>query len=264
MDAIPRLNRAFSDSEWKEAWQFAPKVPKLVRQLDSGQRCSVRESLHRAAYFVGGKLHDVGFSVFNNGGQPLLRRDREGWSDEILFHAPTTSIAGVYCPASIEILVQLHALRDIRQKYSRSFAMVPAFVASANLGQFETPPCRILWNLEDHENVEVIADMLYRQGLDWIEDLCDPVRLEDRAMSHRLPLVDDVTALEMVLSVGGRHAAARVMEEWLDEPGLGDSLREELRRLAKVVGPVYRGDSPGQNLAVICVCYDLLRSSQRR
>lgn len=257
MVEIPNRIRAYDDAQWREAWNYVPRVPRIVRDIEHSTRTSPLDSLFRAAYFVAGKLHDEGFSLFQNGGQPLLKRHREEWVDEILFHIPPTA-APYYCPAAVEIMVSYEGLRSIRAKYCRSSTMVPTCVASVNIGAFDLPPCRLLWNLEDQTGVEDIAGFLHGPALNWIEELTDPLALEDKVVGRRLPNVDDVTGLELVMALGGKHSAARVIREWKDDPELGPALSRQLRELAHTFGPVYRGEDVEQNIAVMCVCYDLL------
>jgi len=264
VEAIPGLIRAYNEDQWREAWTYTPKLSKLVRQIETGHRCSHRESLYRAAYFVAGRLYDEGFSLFQNGGQPLLKRQREAWTDEILFHSPNTGAPGFFSPVSVEIIVSLDSMRAVREKYCRSCAMVPAFVASANVGQFEIPPSKILWNLENEACYEEIATLVYESGLAWIEELSDPVGIEDKVIAHCLPNVDDTTGLEMVLALGGRNSAARVVRTWRQEPVVGARIDQHLHELSRTFGPVYRGEDSEQNLAVLCVCYDLLGPQRRR
>jgi len=257
VDEIPSRIRAYDDAQWQEAWSYVPKVPRIVRDIEHGARTSPRDSLFRAAYFVAGKLHDDGFSLFQNGGQPLLKRHREEWIDEILFHVPPTA-APYYSPVSVEMMVSFEGLRPIRAKYCRSSTMVPTCVATVNLGAFEMPPCRMLWNVEDQACVEDIARNIHGAAMDWVEALTDPLALEDKVVGRRLDNVDDVTGLELVMALGGRHSAARVIREWKNDPELGPVLARRLRELAGIFGPVYRGDDCEQNIAVMCVCYDLL------
>lgn len=264
MEAIPDRIVAYSDAEWRTAWAFTPQVSKISRQIGSPSHHSHRETLMRAAYFVAGRLQGEGFSLFQNGGQPLLQRRRDEWIEEILFHAPPTGVAGFYSPVSVELLLSLQSLPPVRQKYSRSAALVPAFVAKANLGELDDMPCRILWNVERHESIEEIAKRMFLEGLSWIDNLSDPFSLEDKVMAHALPLVDDVTGLEMVLAMFGRHAAARTVRAWQQDPETGPKLERQLEELGRTFGPVYRSEDPGQNLAVIAVTYDLLSSNRRR
>jgi hypothetical protein len=264
VEAIPDRIVAYSNAEWHAAWNYAPRIPRIARQIGPPSRHSNREALMRAAYFVAGRLQGEGFSLFQNGGQPLLQRRRQEWVEEILFHAPPTGVSGFYSPVSVELLLSLQSLPAIRQKYSRSVTLVPAFVAKANLGELDEPRCRILWNVERHECIEEIAERVYRAGLDWIDDLSDPILLEDKVLAHSLPLVDDVTGLEMLLAMCGRHAASRTVRAWQRDPETGPMLERRLEELGKSFGPVYRGEDPGQNLAVIAVTYDLLPKNRRR
>ena len=211
----------------------------------------------RAAYFAAGKLQDEDFHIISNGGQPLLRRQRGDWSDEILFHAPPYGIDGHYSPVSVEVMVSFEPLREVRAKYSRSLTSVPAFVAKANLGQFLEEPSRTIWNVAFEESVQDIALVLHRNALGWIEELCDPISLEDRVVAGSLPFVDDATGLELVLARGGTTGARQVVREWSKDPIRGRLLENELKRLSTQFGPVYRCEDVGSNIAVLCVCYDL-------
>lgn len=257
VDGIPRILQAKTDAEWQAAWNFAPKVSKIVRQLSHSSKSSHRERLDRAAYFAAGKLYDEDFHLFGNGGQPLLKRQREEWLDEVLFHAPPHHIAGEYSPVTVEVMVSFEPLRQIRAKISRSCSMVPPFLAKANLGQFELEPVQKIWNLEHEQSIVEIGTALSGPCLRWIEELCDPLSLEDRAITGTLPLVDDATALELVLASGGKNAARRVIKEWRADPFRGPKLDIAHRRLSSKFGPVYRGDDPLMNIAVLAICFDL-------
>jgi len=257
VESIPRKIDAYSSAEWSAAWSFAPHVPKFMRQLGIGPRGSHREALIRAAYFAAGKLHDEDFHLFTNGGQPILKRQRGDWFDEILFHAPPYDVDGHYSPVSVEILVSFEPLKEIRVKYSRSYTSVPPFVAKANIGQLLEEPALTIWNVAYQESVHEIATLLHRQGLEWIDELCDPLSLEDRVIAGTLPFVDDATGLELVLALGGKLGARRVVDEWRQDPFRGPALEKEFKRLSNQFGPVYRGEDVGSNIAVLCVCYDL-------
>lgn len=257
VDAIPRIIQATTDAEWQAAWSFVPRIPKLVRQLGRNHGCSHREALDKAAYFAAGKLYDEDFHLFSNGGQPLLKRQRGEWFDEILFHAPPHCLPGEYSPATVEVMVSFEPLREIRSKISRSCSMVPPFLAKANLGMLQFLPVRTIWNLAHEESIVEIGNLLSGPCLRWIEELCDPLTLEDRAAAGTLPFVDDATALELVLASGGKNAARRVIEEWRADPFRGPKLEAEVSRLSRRFGPVYRSDEVGTNVAVLCICFDL-------
>ncbi|MBC8064707.1 MAG: hypothetical protein H7Y17_07740 [Chlorobia bacterium] len=260
MDAVPQLIRANTEAEWQAAWNYAPQVPKLIRQLAGSPKCSHRESLMRAAYFACGKLHSEDFHMFANGGQPLLKRQRGAWLDEIIFHCPPHQVPGQYSPVSVEIMMSFEPLREVRAKFSRSCAMVSTFLASVNIGEFMTPSARTIWNIESDGSTVKIANLLFSEGLDWIEDICNPVTLEDRVIAGTLPHVDDFTSLELVLAVGGRAGARRVVDEWKRDPLRGPNLERSMRKLSSQFGPVYRGDDMSTNTSVLCICYDLWTS----
>lgn len=251
------LNRAYTDAEWRAAWEYSPRLSRLERQLMSSARHDCQESVYRAAYFAAGMLHDEGFSLLHNGGTPLLRRHRDQWIDEVLFRSPLTGVSGHYSPVSVEILVSLRTLCDVRAQYSRSVIQTSPFVASANLGELELPSCHILWNVEHPPAVEQIATRLRHDGLNWLEILADPVGIEDRVIARSLPLVDDVTGLEMVLAVGGKWSAKRVMDAWLEDPTMSRRIGQARTRLSRTFGPVYRSDDADMNLAIIGVRLDL-------
>lgn len=251
------LIRAYTEAEWRTALEYSPRLSRLERQLMSSSRTDCQESVYRAAYFAAGMLHEEGFSLLHNGGTPLLRRHRDQWIDEVLFRAPLTGVAGHYSPVSVEILVSLRTLCDVRAQYSRSVIQTSPFVASANLGELEPSPCHILWNVEHPPAVEHIATRLRHDGLNWLEILADPVGLEDRVISRSLPLVDDVAGLEMVLAVGGKWSAKRVMDAWLEDPVMNRRIGRARTRLSRTFGPVYRSDDADMNLAIIGVRMDL-------
>lgn len=257
MEAVPQLIRANTDAEWQAAWRFVPQVPKLIRQLASSPKCSHRESLMRAAYFASGKLNSEDFHIFANGGQPLLKRQRGAWLDEIIFHCPPHQVPGQYSPVSVEIMMSFEPLREVRAKFSRSCAMVSTFLASANIGELMNPPAKTIWNLEFDGSTVEIARLLFSEGLDWIEDICNPVTLEDRVIAGTLPHVDDFTGLELLLALGGRSGARRVVDEWRRDPARGPRLEHSLQKLGRRFGPVYRCEDIETNIAVLCVCYDL-------
>lgn len=257
VEAIPRVIQAETEAEWQAAWHYVPKVPKFIRQLGKNHRGSHREALDKAAYFAAGKLYDEDFHLFSNGGQPLLKRQRGEWFDEILFHAPPNCIPGEYSPVTVEVIVSFEPLREIRSKISRSCSMVPPFLAKANLGQLQVNPARTIWNLDAESSIAEIGTLLSGPCLRWMDELCDPISLEDRAIEGSLPFVDDATALELVLASGGRNAAKRVIAEWRADPFRGPKLEAEVARLSRRFGPVYRSDEVGTNIAVLCICFDL-------
>lgn len=253
VDGLPSKILAHTAAEWQEAWKYVPQVSKVVRQINHGQR----DSLAQAAYFVAGKLHDDDFHLFANGGQPLLKRQRDGWLDEILFHPAPTSIPGFYCPVAVDVLVSFEPLREIRTKVCRSYSMVPAFLAKVDVGELSSAGVKTLWNLEPHEMVVEIADLLHNEALEWLEELCDPVTLEDRVIDGRMPFLKDAEGLELVLAMGGKLAARRVINAWREDPFRGPSLVRKVENLSRQFGPVYRGEDPEMNIAVLCICYDL-------
>ncbi len=258
MELVPKRFDSDTLADWRAAWEFRPNLPKVVQQLSKVRNKSVVESVMRAAYFAAGKLHDDDFHLFSNGGQPLLKRQRETWLDEVLFHSPPTGVLGHYCPAAIELIVHFEPLRDIRAKVSRSSTMVPATVARVNIGQLRANSMKALWNLEYEESITEIGNLLSVEGLAWIDDLCDPISLEDRVIAGTLPFVDDATGLELVLATGRKLGARRVVDAWRGDPVRGPRLERALNRLSRQFGPVYREDDTWGNVAVLCISYDLL------
>ena len=258
MDSAPERLEAANESDWESLWRHVPQVPKLVRQLGGESKLDPSERLDRAAYFVAGKLEDEDFHLFANAGQPLLKRQRDAWFDEILFHVPCTAIPGFYCPVSVEVLVSFEPLRELRAKISSSYSMVPPFVAKANIGQFLMPPRKILWNLEFDSSLSQIGGLIEDVGLKWIDRLCDPISLEANVIAGDLPFVSDSIGLELVLATGGRNAARRVIETWLDSEDRGPILKQELQRMQKRLGPAYRTGESNTDLAVIAVAFDLI------
>ena len=257
MDAVPAKLESRTEAEWSQHWRFVPSVPKVVRQL-AGHQTPPAERLNRAAYFIAGKLEDEDFHLFANAGQPLLKRQRDAWFDEILFHIPPTAVPGCYCPTSIEAMVSFEPLREIRTKISRSYSMVPAFVAKVNIGQFSEPPVDLIWNLEHEGNLTAIGNLLIAGALDWMDQLCNPITLEEQVIQGTLPHVSDSTGLEIVLATGGRHAARQVLKAWMDDPVRSSLIRNEITRLTRHMGPVYRSGEDYTDIAVLTVAFDLL------
>jgi hypothetical protein len=254
MELTQDCYRAYTAAEWQAVWGAIPKPDSRERHLKSP---TPYDRVVEAAVSAGERLRWAGFTHLTNGGLPLLKRYRGPWIDEILFHAPTTGQTGSYAPVSIEIIVSLRELEAVRVKYSRSCMMVSPLVAVANLGDFELPPSHILWNVERESSRVEIARRLGTDALDWLEALADPVVLEDRVASRTLPLVDDVTGLEMVLALGGRNAARRIVKDWWADSELAPRLRTAKERLSHHLGPVYRGEDPDLNLGSLCLCFDL-------
>jgi hypothetical protein len=252
VDGLPSKILAHTAAEWQQVWNYVPKVSRVVRQISGGHR----DALAQAAYFVAGKLYDEDFHLFANGGQPLLKRQRDSWFDEILFHPGPTSVPGFYCPVAVELLVSFEPLREIRSKVSRSSSMVPAFLAKADIGELGIG-ARTLWNVEQHDAVVEMADILHKRGLLWLEELSDPLMLEDRVIDGTLRYVDDAVGLELVLALGGKLAARRVVSAWQEDPFRGPGLMRGIEKLSRQFGPVYRSDDTGLNIAVLCICYDL-------
>lgn len=251
--------RAYTTAEWQAAWNGVPEVSVSDRGV---KHPAPYDRVVEAAELAGEGLRWAGFTHLTNGGLPLLKRYRGPWIDEILFHAPVTGVAGLYAPVSIEIIVSLRDLESIRTKYSRSCMMVSPLVAVANLGDYEMPPSHILWNVEHESSRSEIARRLATDALDWIETLADPVILEDRVAARSLPLVDDVTGLEMVLALGGRNAARRIVREWWNDPELAPRLQAAKAKLTQQLGPVYRGEDATLNLGSLCLCFDLWPTPQ--
>lgn len=250
---LPSKILAHTAAEWQQAWSYAPRISRMVRQLTAVHG----DCLTQAAYFAAGKLYDEDFHLFINGGQPLLKRQRGGWMEEILFHPAPGSVAGCYCPVAVELMVSFEPIREIRSKISRCYCMVPAFVAKVNLGELGPDAAKVLWNVARDESTVAIGNLLHEKGLKWLDSLSDPASLEERVIHRQMPFVDDATGLELVLALRGRLAAQRVVEAWWTDEECGAILDRTMMRLCRQFGPVYRGEDENMNIVVLCMSYDL-------
>jgi hypothetical protein len=74
-------------------------------------------------------------------------------------------------------------------------------IASGDLGELFDPPKRLIWYAEAGiETAELISRTLVETALPWMEIFHSPLSLKGKLYSRSLPLVDDCTALELLLS----------------------------------------------------------------
>lgn len=242
-------HRAWGEQEWQALWSRRAPDIRIAKELLSGDH-DVDSLVRDACNFLGGMAYGSKFRLFHNGGVPLLERRRGPWTEEIIFRSPTSGRAGVWAPLTMHIHLSCDDFFEVRQRYWSVLTKPPRVVATGNVGQTESPPCWILWNLAAGSPVEPVsetmADHLMRHAIPWFEGFANPARMRRKLFDEGIPLLDPITALEWCLYEFGTGEANAYLHEVLAHDEL---LRDSVVRLFERIDPNYLEGGPNLPLA---------------
>jgi hypothetical protein len=237
--------------DWERAWSTSVGLP---------FRRTSQELLQRSAYYLAGSLGRTGFSYFANGGNPLLERRWGDRTEEILIRG------GGYDPRtrSMQIRLVIHmsdpAVRKIREVYWWAGGKVPHGVATGDAGELDLPPCRIIWSF--NSETSTLADMstvLLENVVPWFDRFDSCEEIQDALLGPGIPLVDEQTAVEILLAYGNRKAAKGYLESQVFRgSSISTAFWEEFRRIGEVRVPSFDRATPSHRLAHLARRYRLV------
>jgi hypothetical protein len=184
-----------SSSQWTSAWEGrAPRFQWPARRAK-------RSPFQDIAHYVGGALSVVGFQLFQNGGLPLIERRVGTYRQEILLTPAPRMDQRVETPFCVRIHLSNTELARVRSIYWKPPTRAPQSVAAGDLGQLAPQPCHLIWHGNGElETATRIIELLHRDVLPWFDIFLQPSRLRERIYTRSLCLVDDCTALELLLA----------------------------------------------------------------
>jgi len=265
MNILAEEFTARSEAEFQHLIRARPPVPALLRDLLSAPAESPRHIALHAAYFFAGALHNHGFTLFFNGGRPLLMRVSGDLVQELLVVAPGTAIRGAYVPIYVQIHVSSPTIERFREQIWERGRRGAMRIASANLGLFADPPASRLWNLASETSrphlLARITRLLAKGALPWMDLLANPDTLTDSPHTQRTLLPPD-SLLEFLLVSCGPAPAEKALVQILDaDPALSDAFHSFSQSFDLPGGPKCRQGHTAWNLAVLAYRHGL--SAQR-
>jgi hypothetical protein len=145
-------------------------------------------------------------------------------------------------PFGVRVHLSSAEIARVRSRFWRPPTRAPHVVGAGDLGQLTAPERRIVWYAEGGiETARLLARELSQVAAAWFALFENPDLLKERLYARAVPLVDDCTTLELLLSEFDPYEArnylrlrvkrATVPEGPIDEPS-GFELTED--RLAPI------------------------------
>ena len=255
---LPRRQISFRERDFHSAWSsqatagpFWQSRTRLIRKA---------ELLNAAAHFVGGALLADGFSLFHNGGLPLIER-REGLLiEEILLRPGNGLTPDGLLPVRVTVHLNHLGLQASRMRYWPSPTRAPSVIASMDVGQLEIPPCWPIWILDGRSTEMVdIVDWIQRLALPWFDLFTLESELRRRLFLQTVPLVGLDTSLELVIAEYGPLEGARFLDQCvLSQPNLGGVVREKTLRILRAKEESKVGANLESTLSAVAASFRLI------
>jgi hypothetical protein len=206
-----------SSSEWSDLWN---------QPLDLSRSSSRSTQFRDIAHYVGGVLSTLGFQLFENGGLPLIERYVGAFHEEILLVPAPAMARRVGLPFGVRIHLSSADVSRVRGRFWRPPTRAPHVVAVGDLGELGAPDRHLVWLAsEGLATGRQLAQELVRTAVPWFDQFADPARLKGKLYSGHIPLIDDCTALELLLAAFDPYEARRY-------------LRLRLQRSLKLLMPI--------------------------
>lgn len=251
--------RLRSQAEWEKAWFEKPTLSSLVRQLVDDGSPEPREAFAGAIGFLAGALERHGFVLFRNGGMPLIERHSGELRQELLVRFGPHPVRGAVVPLTLQLHVSHTGLRTIRERYWPVLGHIPTSIAGGNIGLLQPIPTYDIWNVAGDRSLSDLREHIEAHLLPYLETLADGPSLRHALYETGLPLVDQATAIELLLHEYGRREARVYLEETiLQRPDLRDRFREIDGELATGGALQYRPGDTLRNVAVIARTHRVL------
>jgi hypothetical protein len=188
--------------EWDFAWNASPR---------RGNRRKLA-GLAKIASVVELSLIRHGFRLFQNGGCPLLERHNGDLREEILFVPSPKMESRSDLPFSVQIHLSSKSIATVRSRFWRPAIRAPESIASANVGQFGKLPSFCMFSARAPSDCAVtLSKLLLEDVLPWFEVFHETRRLRTRLYEGSVPLVDDSTAIELLLAEFGSPEARKFL-----------------------------------------------------
>lgn len=252
--------RLHSLNEWSHAWETPVAVPDVVTELIETNVSSASESASSSIHYLAGYLSRFDFSLFRNGGQPLIERRSGPVQEEILIRIGKHAAAGTYVPISFELHVNHAGLREVRERYWTAAGRPPTSLVGGNSGLVQTRRTFDIWNVATADALSELIRHFRDDVLPYFELLASPNQLRRAIFAGDAQLFDPVTSLEWLLMEFGRADAKEYLRQLLEHESVSVHQfwsEHENAKSQKFIG-VRNGDI-AQSLAVIAVSHDLCR-----
>ena len=226
--------RIFYDKqEFQLAWEGVPPSGGFFGHFRHHPHAP-REVLSEAGHFLGGALLVDGFTIFRNGGVPLLERRFGPVIEEIVLRASPYVQDEPFLPIRAHLHLSHSGLLDTRLRYWKPASRAPSFIVSLDLGELEFPPCWVIWNVGiDYQVLVDLLDWVRRLALPWFRLFEHPEELRTRLFQGTVSGLDQDRSLEMVLTEFGTGEAMRYLEECvLADKTMGPRILEASKRMA--------------------------------
>jgi hypothetical protein len=204
MDPFFRSYRTYK--EWLLHWET---------RNESRTRSANSDALFReVASRVEKSVVPHGFRLFSNGGRPLLERRYGEVREEIVFVPAPMMHLRPDRPFTVHLHLSSRSISRIRSRYWRPACRAPEVVASGNLGEVAIPPKHYIFNASDPVGcASVVSSLLLEDAVPWFGLFRKPLWLKDRLYNGAVALVNDSTAIELLLSHFDPYEARNFVRE---------------------------------------------------
>lgn len=253
MDFTEPFHVYASEDDWGSVWNR--KVTWRERRNVAGEMVPSWQLFQNASHFLAGSLSRDGYRLFRNGGLPLLERQWNDWTAEILMRMGPNPVKGKWVPVTVDLHVSNFRLAGVRERYWRPGQVGLIAVARCNLGECSMPHGKIIVNLAHSRGMESLADAVYHLGLAWIDHLTDP---PESATGFYEP-ARLLAQLELVLAYGGWGKAGHFLHSQLaDHPEISQKVLKECELLKSNRRRWGWEADPTHNIALVASCYRLI------
>lgn len=255
---LPHRQICFRESDFQQTWQEMSRVGSIFGSKRNRNRAS--DLLNLTASYVGGSLYSDGFSLFHNGGLPLIERREGPMIEEILLRPGRTILPDGSLPLRITLHLNHLGLQESRMRYWPSPTRAPSVVASIDVGQLEIPTCWPIWLVSEDQTEKIdIVDWIQRLALPWFDLFRSEAELRRRLFQEKLPLVGLDTSLELVIAEFGALEGARFLDQCvLARPGMGERIRSQTLRIMRAKEASKIGNSVEDNLSAVAASFRLI------
>lgn len=249
-----------SHQDWSVAWDEPCYVPGVVSELAERLAPSPKECANGAIHYLAGYLARYEFSLFRNGGQPLIERRTGDIQEEILVKVGSRPTKGSYIPMAFEVHVNHHKLRSVRERYWTAAGRPPVTLVSGNTGLLQEAPSHDIWNMATEDAFVELVGHFRGAVLPYLEMLASPNQMRRAIFDRVAPLFDPVTSVEWLLMEFGRSDAREFIQRLITDEEVSVHefwMEHDVARNQKFIG--VRNGEIAQSLAVIAVSHDLCR-----
>ncbi len=157
-------------------------------------------------------MSTFGFQLFGNGGLPLIERRFGPFREEILLVPAPNMVRRAELPFGVRVHLSSTEIARVRGRFWRPPTRAPHLVAVGDLGQLSGTDQRIVWlACGGIVTAQLLAQELTRIAVPWFDLFKEPRRLKERLYAGEAALIDDCTALELLLAEFDPYEARRYL-----------------------------------------------------